>query len=337
MSSSLHAIARSFFKEGKGILAADESTATMNKRLAAIGVPEEPEMRRKYRQILFTCPGIEEYLTGTIMYDSSIRNKTDDGTPFVDALIAKGIVPIIKVDKSTVPHTGFPDEVVTEGLDGLLERLIEYHELGARAAKWRAVFMISATTPTEQTIAANCYLLARYAALCQAANIVPMVEPEVLFDGDHTIAHAEAVTTAVIRKLFETLAWYQVDLSGVILKTSMVLAGADATPQSTPDEIAEATIRLLATVPQEIGGAVFLSGGQTWQRATENLNAISKLEPKLPFPTTFSFSRAIEEPILDAWKGKDENIPAAHAAMLHRLKMNSLAERGEYNRSMEGV
>ena len=338
MSTKLHTIASSFFKNGKGILAADESTATMNKRLREIGAPEEPEMRRKYRQLLFTCPGAEEYLTGTIMYDSSIRNKTDDGTPFVDVLIAKGIVPIIKVDKSTVEHLGFPGEVVTEGLDGLPERLLEYHELGARAAKWRAVFEISGNTPTEQTILANGMALARYATLCQAAGIVPMVEPEVLFDGDHSIEKAEAVTVHVMKKLFEIIAWYKVDLTGIILKTSMVLAGKDHEIQSSPEEVAAATVRMLSTsVPKEVGGVVFLSGGQAWQRATENLNAISKLEATLPFPTTYSFSRAIEEPILAAWDGKEENVEAAQQAMLHRLKMNSLAEKGEYNRSMEQV
>lgn len=336
MSTKLHSIARSFFKKGKGILAADESTATMNKRLREIGVPEEPEMRRKYRQLLFTCPGIEQYLTGTIMYDSSIRNKTDDGTPFVDALITKGIVPIIKVDKSTVAHTGFSGEVLTEGLDGLADRLEEYYALGARAAKWRAVFSISETTPTEQTVLANTLALARYAALCQQANIVPMVEPEVLFDGDHSIEAAEEVTTAVLTKLFEMLAWYQIDLTGVILKTSMVLAGNKHEVQSSPERVADATVRTLArAVPKEVAGVVFLSGGQAWQRATMNLNAISLQEPALPWPTTYSFSRAIEEPILEAWGGKEANVPEAQRIMLHRLKMNSLAEQGVYNESLE--
>lgn len=337
-SSNVAACAQSFFKKGKGILAADESTSTMNKRLAAIGVPEEPEMRRKYRQLLFTAPGIEQYLTGTIMYDSSIRNKTDDGTPFADVLITKGIVPIIKVDKSTVEHTGFPDEVVTEGLDGLLERLEEYHELGARAAKWRAVVKITNTLPTEQNILFNAVTLARYAALCQQANIVPMVEPEVLFDGTHSIERAEAVTGNVIKKLFELLAWYKVDLGGVILKTSMVLAGKEHEIESNPEEVAAATARMLAaSVPEGVAGVVFLSGGQSVLRSTLNLNAFSQLEAKLPWPTTFSFSRAIEEPILEAWKGKEENITAAQQAMLHRLKMNALAEQGQYNPTLENT
>lgn len=334
--SRLHACANSFFKNGKGILAADESTRTMNKRLRAIGVPEEPEMRRRYRQLLFTAPDIERYLTGTIMYDSSIRNKTDDGTPFVDVLIAKGIVPIIKVDKSTIEHTGFPDEVVTEGLDGLGERLAEYHEFGARAAKWRAVFRIGDGIPTEQNIQFDCTTLARYAALCHEANIVPMVEPEVLFAGDHSIAVAEEVTTRVVKTLFDTLAWYGVDLSAVILKTSMVLAGSEHNEQSRPDAVAEATVRtLLNAVPKEVAGIVFLSGGQSWQRATENLNAISHHEADMPWPTTYSFSRAIEEPILEAWGGKEENVPDAQVVMLHRLRMNSLAEQGKYDASLE--
>lgn len=334
----LQRCARSFFVKGKGILAADESTSTMNKRLAAIGVAEEPEMRRKYRQLLFTAPDIEQYLTGTIMYDSSVRNHTDDGTPFVDALIAKGVVPIIKVDKSTTEHTGFPDEVVTEGLDGLFERLEEYYELGARAAKWRAVFQISNTTPTDQNILFDCVTLARYAALCQKAGIVPMVEPEVLLTGPHSIVRSEEVTGNVVKKLFQVLEWYKVDLSGVILKTSMVLAGSEYEIESTPEEVAEATARMLAaSVPKETAGVVFLSGGQSWQRATMNLNAFSKLEADLPWPTTFSFSRAIEEPILEAWKGKEENVAAAQKVMLHRLKMNALAEQGAYNPSLEHV
>lgn len=335
-SSKLHTCAKSFFKKGKGILAADESTSTMNKRLRAIGVPEEAEMRRRYRQLLFTCPDAEKYLTGTIMYDSSIRNHTDDGTPFVDVLTAKGIVPIIKVDKSTTDHTGFPNEVITEGLDGLGDRLEEYYELGARAAKWRAVFRIGTDTPTDQNILFDCAMLARYAALCQQAGIVPMVEPEVLFAGGHTIEDAERVTTKVVSKLFDILAWYQVDLSAVILKTSMVLAGEESSVQSTPEEVAEATARMLVnSVPETVAGVVFLSGGQSAERATLNLNAFSLKEAVLPWPTTFSFSRAIEEPILAAWQGKPENTEAAQQAMIHRLKMNALAEQGTYNKSLE--
>lgn len=340
MSSNekLQQCAQSFFQKGKGVLAADESTSTMNKRLEAIGVPGEPEMRRKYRQLLFTAPNIEQYLSGVIMYDSSIRNHTDDGTPFVDVLIAKGIVPIIKVDKSTTDHTGFPNEVITEGLDGLRERLHEYYEFGARAAKWRAVFTISDTTPTDQNIMFDCVTLARYAALCQLENIVPMVEPEVLLNGPHSIERSEEVTTNVVRKLFQVLAWYNVDLRGVILKTSMVLAGSDHEIESTPEEVAEATARMLRNaVPKEVAGVVFLSGGQSWQRATMNLNAFSEFESTLPWPTTFSFSRAIEEPILDAWRGKEENVAAAQKVMLHRLKMNALAEQGQYNPSLENV
>lgn len=337
-SSNVAACAQSFFKKGKGILAADESTTTMNKRLAAVGVPEEPEMRRKYRELLFTAPNIEQYLTGTIMYDSSIRNKTGAGTPFADVLITKGIVPIIKVDKGTVEHTGFAGEVVTEGLDGLFERLEEYYELGARAAKWRAVFAIGEGTPTEQNILHNCVTLARYAALCHRANLVPMVEPEVLLDGAHSIERAEAVTRNVIAKLFELLEWFKVDLGGVILKTSMVLAGSEHELESSPEEIAAATARMLAaSVPEGVAGVVFLSGGQSSLRATMNLNAFSQLEAKLPWPTTFSFSRAIEEPILEAWRGKEENVARAQKVMLHRLKMNALAEQGQYNPTLENT
>lgn len=320
---------------GKGFLAADESTGTMNKRLASIGVEETAENRRRFRELLFGCPGAEEYLSGTIMYDSSIRNQMSDGTPFVDVLIAKGIIPIIKVDKSTVPHTGFPGEVVTQGLDDLAERFAEYHELGARAAKWRAVFAISADTPTDENIACDAHMFARYAALAQEAGIVPMIEPEVLFQGTHSIEDAERVTTHVIKMTFDILAQHRVDLAGVILKSSMVLAGNEHTKPSTPEDVAEATVRTFKnSVPEEVPGIVFLSGGQSPLRATENLHAVAELEP-LPWEISFSYSRAIEEPILEVWKGSDDNVAAAREVMLHRLKMNSLAEKGEYAPDME--
>ena len=318
----------------KGILAADQSARTMNKQLASIGVAEEPEMRRQYRQLLFTTDGIEEYVSGVIMYDVSIHNQTDDGTMFVDLLISKGIVPIIKVDGSTTPHTGFAGEVVTQGLDGLADRLESYYELGARAAKWRAVFNITDTVPSEQNILFDCIQLARYAALCHEAGIVPIVEPEVIFAGNHDIARAEEVTTAVLKKLFEIFAWYQVDLKAVILKSSMVLAGSEQAQQSTPTEVAEATVRTFDnSVPHEVPGIVFLSGGQTPERATENLDAIADIEKArggLPWELAFSFSRGIEQPVQEAWRGEVANIPTAQAALMERLRLNSLADRGDY-------
>lgn len=324
----------------KGILAADQSPTSMNKQLAAIGVPEEAEKRRKYRQLLFTTPGLEKYVTGVIMHDGTIRNHTDDGTTFADVLLAKGIVPIIKVDKGAHPHQNFPEEVVTEGLDGLPERMAEYYNLGARGAKWRAVITIGENIPTVGNLRANAMALARYAAICQEAGIVPMVEPEVLYSGGHDLARAEAVTTETLQILFDTLKEQRIDLKGLLLKSSMVLAG-DSYPQpSTPTEVAEATIRTFKNaVPAEVGGIVFLSGGQTPEQATANLNAIGELEKAmgdLPWEFAFSFSRGLEQPAQQVWLGQDENVAAAQAALIKRLELNSLADMGEYETAMEG-
>lgn len=328
-----------FMTPKKGILAADQSPKSMNKQLAAIGVPEEAEMRRKYRQLLFTTPGLEQYVTGVIMHDGTIRNHADDGTTFADVLIAKGILPIIKVDKSTHPHQNFPGEVVTEGLDGLSERMREYYDLGARGAKWRAVITIGDELPTEANLKANAFLLARYAAVCQEAGIVPMVEPEVLYAGSHDIARAEEVTTKTLQILFATLQEQRVDLKGLLLKSSMVLAGDTYETQSTPEEVATATIRTFENaVPPEVGGIVFLSGGQTPEQATANLNAIATIEKQrgdLSWGFAFSFSRGLEQPAQLAWLGQDENIPAAQAALLKRLQLNTLADAGEYRADME--
>ncbi len=332
--SKLYATAAQLLTKNKGILAADQSASTMNKQLAAIGVPEEAEMRRQYRQLLFTSPGIEEYTTGVILYDATIRNQTDDGTPFVDVLAAKGIIPIIKVDKSTTDHTGFPGELITEGLDGLDDRLAEYFQLGARAAKWRAVFNITDEIPTEQNILFDCIQLVRYAQLCHEAGIVPIVEPEVIYAGTHSIERAEEVTTMVLTKLFELLAWYQVDLKAVILKSSMVLAGKESGQDSSPEAVAAASVRTFkASVPEAVPGIVFLSGGQTPEQATENLNAIAKIEQTeggLPWEFAFSFSRGLEQPVQQVWQGKPENIEAAQATLLERLRINCLADRGQY-------
>lgn len=337
--TNLYKTAEKLLQKRKGILAADQSANTMNKQLAAIGVPGEAEMRRIYRQILFTTTDLEKYVSGVIMYDSSIRNQTDDGTPFVDVLLSKGIIPIIKVDKSTVPHTGFEGEVVTQGLDGLKERLDEYYEFGARAAKWRAVMTIGDETPTEQNILFDAITFARYAALCHEAGIVPIVEPEVLYKGTHDIQKAEAVTTQVLQKVFEILQWYRVDLKAVILKSSMVLAGDQFRQQSSPQEVAEATIRTFKNaIPEEVPGIVFLSGGQNPQQATANLNAIAKKEKEeggLPWELAFSFSRALEQPVQSSWQGKPENVSQAQQELINRLKLNVQADSGEYQSSME--
>ena len=255
----LHEIAKALVSPRKGILAADQSPRTMNKQLEALGLAPEAEVRRKYRQLLFTTPGIEEYVTGVILHDGTIRNHTDDNTQFSDVLISKGIIPVIKVDKSTTPHTGFEGEVVTQGLDGLAERLQEYYDMGARAAKWRAVFTIADNTPTEQNILFDCITLARYAQLCQEAGIVPIVEPEVLFSGSHSLERAEEVTTTVLRKLFDIMHWYKVDLEGLILKSSMVLAGSEFAQQTSAADVAQATLRTFKNaVPESVPGIVFL-------------------------------------------------------------------------------
>lgn len=334
----LYDIAAGLVAKGKGILAADQSPQSMNKQLKAVGVPEEAEMRRKYRQLLFTTPGIEKFVTGVIMHDGTIRNHTDDGVLFSDLLISKGITPIIKVDKGTTPHTNFPGEVITQGLDDLGTRLQEYYNMGARAAKWRAVITIGAETPTIQNIRADAFLFARYAALCQEAGIVPMVEPEVLHAGSHDLKRAEAVTTQALQIVFDALEEQRVDCKGLILKSSMVLAGSECEEQTPPEAVAEASVRTFKNaVPEDVAAIVFLSGGQTPERATANLDAIAELErtATLPWEFAFSYSRGLEEPVLKIWQGQDENIHAAQEALLKRLRFNSLADAGEYESSME--
>ena len=337
-NTKLYETVAAMMAPGKGILAADESDASAGKRLAMVHLPNEPENRQDFRELLFTAPGIEEFLSGVIMYDSSIKNFTDDGVPFPDVLIAKGIVPGIKVDTGTVELHGFKGEVVTQGLDNLAARFAEYYDLGARFAKWRAVITIDEDElPTDAAITMNCIQLARYAQLAQAAGIVPMVEPEVIFAGDHDLAKAELVTTRVLQILFQTLITYRVDLEGLILKSSMVIAGDMCSEQSTPEQVANATLRTFhMSVPHNVGGIVFLSGGQSPKRSTENLNAIAKMGPQ-PWPITYSYSRAIEEPTLIAWQGKPENIPEAQKVLLHACKMNSLAAQGMYDAAADNI
>jgi fructose-bisphosphate aldolase, class I len=337
-NTKLYETVAAMMAPGKGILAADESDASAGKRLAMVHLPNEPENRQDFRELLFTAPGIEEYLSGVIMYDSSIKNFTDDGVPFPDVLTAKGIVPGIKVDTGVVDLHGFKGEVVTQGLDNLAERFAEYYDLGARFAKWRMVVTIDEDElPTDESIKMNCMQLTRYAQLAQAAGIVPMVEPEVIFAGDHSLAKSELVTTRVLQILFQTLIAYRVDLEGLILKSSMVIAGDMHPEQSTPEQVANATLRTFhMSVPHEVGGIVFLSGGQSPKRSSENLNAIAKMGPQ-PWPITYSYSRAIEEPTLLAWQGKPENIPEAQKVLLHACKMNSLATQGMYDSAADNV
>lgn len=329
-NTKLYETVAALLASGKGILAADESDPTAGKRLAMVHLPNEAENRQEFREMLFTAPGIEDYVSGVIMYDSSIRNTTDDGIPFADVLTAKGIVPGIKVDLGTRELHGFKGEVVTQGLDDLDTRFAEYYDMGARFAKWRMVVNIDEDeTPTDEALKINCIMMARYAQIAQAADIVPIVEPEVIHAGDHSLAKAEMVTTRTLQILFQTLIEYKIDMPGLILKSSMVLAGDVHAEQTSPQEVAQATLRTFhMSVPHDCAGIVFLSGGQTPQRSTDNLNAIAQMGAQ-PWPITFSFSRALEEPVLHAWAGKPENVTAAKAALLEVTKQNSAASLGQ--------
>lgn len=335
MENTLYTTVSQLMVSGKGILAADESDATAGKRLAIANLPNQPGNRQDFRELLFTAPGIEEYLSGVILYDTTLRESTDQGVPFVDVLVARGIVPGIKVDMGTKNLPKFPGEVVTHGLDGLDERFKEYHDIGARFAKWRAVVNIGDGIPTNECLEMNAERMAEYALMAQEAGIVPMVEPEVMFPGSHSIQVAEEVTTRTLTILFSMLRKYRVDLQGLILKSSMVLAGDTHKEQSTPEEVAAATLRTFKlAVPHEVGGIVFLSGGQTPKRATENLQVIATFGPQ-PWPITFSYSRAIQEPVLVAWQGKPENVAEAQKELLYRVKMNGLAREGKYDPSKD--
>lgn len=331
-NTKLYETAAALMERGKGILAADESNNSAGKRLDMVHLANTPENQQDFRELIFTSDGIEQYLSGVIMFDSSIRNTTDDGIPFADVLTAKGIVPGIKVDTGTREFEGFRGEVITQGLDNLAERFAEYYDMGARFAKWRMVISIDEDeTPTDASLKANAVMMARYAQIAQAAGIVPIVEPEVIHAGDHSLAQAEMVTTRTIQILFQTLIEYRVDLSGLILKSSMVLAGSNYPEQTTPEEVAQATLRTFhMSVPHECAGIVFLSGGQSPERSTQNLNAIAKMGEQ-PWPITFSFSRALEEPMLKAWDGKPENIAEAQDILTETCRKNSEASIGRYD------
>jgi fructose-bisphosphate aldolase class I len=322
--------------KGKGILAADESSGTCEKRFKSVGVECTEENRRTYRGLLFGTPGVERYLSGVILYDETLRQKADDGQPFPQYLASKGIIPGIKVDKGTIDlPLSAAGEKVTEGLDGLSKRLEEYFALGARFAKWRAVITIGDAIPTHTCLYANAHALARYAAACQAASIVPMIEPEVLLDGEHTIERCEEVTEATLRATYAACAAHNVAVEDLILKTSMVVSGKDAARQAGVDEVAERTIRVLKRcVPAAQPGIVFLSGGQSDEAATAHLNAMAATKG-LPWPLTFSYSRALQNPALKTWRGQGANVAGAQKAFLHRAHMNSLAASGQWKAELE--
>ena len=333
-AQELNAIARSIVADNKGVLAADESTGTITKRFDSIGVGSTEENRRAYRNLLFTTAGFEDYVGGVILYDETIRQAADDGTPFAELLAGKGVVPGIKVDTGAHDLAGFPGEKVTEGLDGLRPRLEEYATLGARFAKWRAVITIGEGIPTDACLRANAHALARYAALCQEAGIVPIVEPEVLMDADNTLEVCWEVTTRTLHETFDALYDLGIDLRGTLLKPNMVVPGKGCTERASSERIAEATVDcFLGVVPAAVPGIVFLSGGQSEVEATENLNTINGIGG--PWPLSFSYGRALQASALSAWAGEPANAEAAQAAFAHRARMNSLAAAGEWSAELE--
>jgi fructose-bisphosphate aldolase class I len=334
-TKELSATARALVAKNRGILAADESTSTIKKRFDTIKLESTEENRRAYREMLFTAPGAQEYISGVIMYDETLRQKTKDGVPFASYLTQHGMLPGIKVDMGAKPLAGFPGETITEGLDGLRERLAEYYKLGARFAKWRAVIDIGSGIPTGYAIDANAEALARYATLCQEAGIVPIVEPEVLMDGAHTLERCEEVTNVVLDSVFEHLFAARVYLEGMVLKPNMVVAGKKSSQQASAEQVAEATVRTLKRqVPSAVPGIAFLSGGQSPVDATLHLSLMNAAGP-LPWALTFSYGRALQENALGAWGGKSAGFPGGQQALFMRAKLNGLAAGGAYKSSME--
>jgi fructose-bisphosphate aldolase class I len=329
--------ARALVADDKGLLAIDESTPTCNKRFARLGIPQTEQARRAYRELIVTTPGLGECITGAILYDETIRQHKKDGTPFVKAITDAGIIPGIKVDTGAKDMAGHPGETITEGLDGLRDRLAEYSEMGARFAKWRAVIVVGDCLPSRGCIEANAHALARYAALCQEASLVPVVEPEVLMDGAHTLAECYEVTEEVLRTVFNQLHIQRVTLEGMILKPNMVLAGLTCPKQEAVHDVADATVRcLLRAVPAAVPGTAFLSGGQSAELASARLNAMNlRFKSRVPWALAFSFARAIQQPALEIWSGQDANVQAAQQALQHRASCNRAARRGEYNAAME--
>jgi fructose-bisphosphate aldolase, class I len=328
---------RMLLADDKGLLAMDESNPTSNKRFAKLGISQTEEARRAYRELIVTTPGLGEYISGAILYDETIRQHHKDGTPLIKDLVNAGIIPGIKVDIGAKDMAGHPNEKITEGLDGLRDRLKEYFRMGARFAKWRAVFTVGDGLPSRGCLEANAQALARYAALCQETGLVPIIEPEVLMDGDHTLERCYEVTQEVLQTVFNQLYTQRVTLEGMILKPNMVLPGLTCPNQSGVDEVADATVRCLSqTVPAAVPGVAFLSGGQSAELASARLNAMNVgSKSRRPWVLTFSFSRALQQPALEIWQGKEANVSSAQQALLHQAKCNWAARRGEYTAAME--
>lgn len=337
--NELKSVAGAIVAKQKGILAADESNPTIKKRFESIRLESTEENRRRYRELLFTTDGIERYISGVILFEETLRQTSREGVPFAELLSSRGIIPGIKVDKGAKILALYPADKVTEGLDGLRERLAEFKQLGARFAKWRAVIQIDEhDVPAAYAMRANAHGLARYAAICQEADIVPIVEPEVLMDGAHDIDRCEAVTSQMLGILFAELDAHHVAFEGILLKPNMVIAGMKCSRQASVQQVAEATIRCLSRyVPAAVPGIVFLSGGQSAEDATDHLNAINVVGAKSPWPLSFSYGRALQEPILSAWKGQEGNVATAQKAFLKRSQLNGLAQKGKYNRAMEST
>jgi fructose-bisphosphate aldolase class I len=334
----LKSVAQAIVAQHKGVLAADESNPTIKKRFASIQVESTEESRRRYREILFTADGIERQIGGVILFDETLRQRTHDGIPFPQLLSGRGIIPGIKVDQGAKALALHPGEKVTEGLDGLRDRLAEYKQLGAQFAKWRAVIEIDEhDIPSPFGIRANAHALARYAALCQEAGLVPIVEPEVLMDGAHGIERCEAVTAQVLQAVFAELDAHRVLYEGMLLKPNMVIAGKKCPRQASVQAVAEATLRCLRRyVPAAVPGIVFLSGGQSAEDATDHLNAMNAMGPQ-PWEVSFSYGRALQAPVLAAWQGQEDNLAAAQTALMNRCHLNGLARAGKYSRSMESA
>ena len=333
----LEQTARELVAEGKGILAADETVSTITKRFDALKITSTEDSRRTYREMFFTTPGAAAFISGVIMYDETIRQKNAAGIPLAGVLSKQGIIPGIKVDTGAKVLAGSPEEKITEGLDGLRDRLKEYAAMGARFAKWRAVIRITDTLPSPMCVNVNAHALARYAALCQEQGIVPIVEPEVLMDGTHTIKRCEDVTSSILHAVFHALFEQCVALEGMLLKPNMVIAGKDCPKEASVEEVATATLRCLRRhVPAAVPGIVFLSGGQSDILATSHLNAINQLDLPKPWKISFSYGRALQDPAIEAWRGKQQNLKAAQEAFYHRAKCNSAAAIGKYTSALEG-
>jgi fructose-bisphosphate aldolase class I len=337
MNHDTESTAKTLVADGKGILAADETPSTLTRRFDALGIRSTEQSRRTYREMLFTAPDATTFISGVIMQDETIRQKNSTGTPFAEVLASRGIVPGIKVDTGAKPLAGAPGESVTEGLDGLRERLAEYRGLGARFAKWRAVIHIGDGLPTRACVSANAHALARYAALCQEASIVPIVEPEVLMDGSHSIERCDEVTGMVLNAVVQALLEQRVALESMVLKPNMVVAGKASARSASVQEVAIATLRCLRRyVPAAVPGIVFLSGGQSERQATAHLDAINRLREPRPWRLTFSYGRALQDSALEAWRGEDENLKRGQDALSHRARCNGAASLGRYTDEMEG-